>query len=103
MVPDQFKQGKRDDDHGGGQKQKKFGSPGGPGPDQFKQGKRDNGGSGGPKQKTFGGQGGGRRWPAFKRVAAKAESAPKAIKAAVAGRWRQEVPEAPRKAGMSGP
>lgn len=55
--PDQFKQGKRDDDQGGGQKQKKFGSPGGPGPDQFKQGNRDND-QGGQKQKKSGSPGG---------------------------------------------
>ncbi len=49
---DQFKQGKRDDDQGGGQgKKKNFGAPGGP--DQFKQG----GGQGGGQAQ--GNQGGG--------------------------------------------
>ena len=66
--PDRFKQGKRDDDQGGGgqRKQKTFDGPGGQGggaPNQFKQGKRDDdrgGGDGGQrKQKTFGDQGRG--------------------------------------------
>jgi hypothetical protein len=56
--PNQFKQGNREDDQGGGPGRKKdFGAPGGP--NQFKQGNREDDQGGGPgKKKDFGAPGG---------------------------------------------